>query len=210
MANLLKIDELTVDEHIFLTLELDECYYLFNYTARKGFSYSECNSLISNLKKKPTTANSQGYHYKAQAIIKVAKLFRDIFDDEVINSVTFVPIPPSKIAGHPDYDDRMIQILNKAFEDKNADIREIVEQISSTEAAHLSDVRPTINEIKNNFKINENLADNISKTVFVVDDVLTTGAHFKAMKRFLKDRFPNINIIGIFICRREIEDENID
>jgi hypothetical protein len=36
----------------------------------------------------------------------------------------------------------------------------------------------------------------------VVDDVLTTGAHFKAMKMTLEDAFPGVPLVGLFLARR--------
>jgi hypothetical protein len=36
----------------------------------------------------------------------------------------------------------------------------------------------------------------------VVDDVLTLGAHFRAMKHVLQQRFPGVPVVGFFIARR--------
>jgi hypoxanthine-guanine phosphoribosyltransferase len=41
-----------------------------------------------------------------------------------------------------------------------------------------------------------------STSLVVVDDVLTTGAHFKAMQRILNERFPDVSLIGVFVARR--------
>jgi hypothetical protein len=40
-----------------------------------------------------------------------------------------------------------------------------------------------------------------------LDDVLTTGAHFRAAKRVLHARFPQAQIIGLFVARRAIVKE---
>src|SRR6266700_839522 len=45
-----KIDELTHPDHSYLTAE-DVCYFLGEYTARKGFAGSAMNKLVLNLKK---------------------------------------------------------------------------------------------------------------------------------------------------------------
>jgi predicted amidophosphoribosyltransferase len=42
----------------------------------------------------------------------------------------------------------------------------------------------------------------LPSSVAIVDDVLTTGAHFKAMKRILMERFPEARIVGLFLARR--------
>jgi predicted amidophosphoribosyltransferase len=38
--------------------------------------------------------------------------------------------------------------------------------------------------------------------IAVVDDVLTAGAHFKAMKRLLMETFQDAHIVGLFLARR--------
>jgi hypothetical protein len=47
---LTKIDDLTRPDHSYLTAA-DVCYFLGEYTARKGFAFSATNRLIFNLKK---------------------------------------------------------------------------------------------------------------------------------------------------------------
>ncbi|HEX8268742.1 MAG TPA: hypothetical protein VF581_02520 [Flavobacterium sp.] len=201
-----KIDELTIEDHYYLTLGEDDCYYFGSYYKDyRNPSPDNDHSLISNLKKKPSMALLPGYHYKNAAIIKVAAFFNASFSDEKLQSVTLVPIPPSKIKGHAEYDDRMLKILQIAFKGRSADIRELVEQIESTESTHTLGVRLTISEIEGNIRINENLADALKETIFLVDDVLTSGTHFKAIKNVLTKRFPNVRVAGIFVCRRVIE-----
>ena len=207
MNSFLKIDELTESIHTYIDIEEDDCYYLANYTSQKGYSYSEANSIISNLKKKPSTSGNPGYKYKKEAIIKVAEALRKLFEQEFIDSVTFVPIPPSKNKAHEDYDDRMLRIITIATRNRNADIRELVECINSKEASHESAIRPSIPELKRNLQIIDEHCDDLRGTVVLIDDVLTTGAHFIAVKEVLKSRFPELHVIGIFICRRDFADD---
>ena len=35
----------------------------------------------------------------------------------------------------------------------------------------------------------------------MVDDVLTTGAHYRAAKKVLRMRWPGLNVLGLFIAR---------
>jgi orotate phosphoribosyltransferase len=37
--------------------------------------------------------------------------------------------------------------------------------------------------------------------IVVFDDVLTGGSHFKAMKIVLRQRYPEVDIIGLFLAR---------
>ena len=39
-------------------------------------------------------------------------------------------------------------------------------------------------------------------SIAIVDDVLTTGAHFKAAQAVLSRAFPDSGIVGLFIARR--------
>jgi hypothetical protein len=66
-----KIDEQSRPDHFHLSAG-DDCYFLYEYTSRKSYSFSATNSLISNLKKK---LGSGGYQYKLQAIRESARAF---------------------------------------------------------------------------------------------------------------------------------------
>lgn len=207
MSKILKIDELTINDHCFLTLGEDQCWYLFNYTAHEGFTYSVPNSLISNLKKPVDQKNLPHYAHKLKAIRTVAGYFSKIN----FSKFTIVPIPPSKNKADPLYDDRMLQIIQQAFQqDNNVDVRELVLQKNSKIASHISKIRPTIKELQDNLLIDSKLSVNLKDNILLVDDVLTTGAHFIAIKRLLKKEFPEITVKGLFICRRALEDSNKD
>ncbi|EIX7253969.1 hypothetical protein MK585_001925, partial [Campylobacter coli] len=42
------------------------------------------------------------------------------------------------------------------------------------------------------------------KNIVLIDDVLTTGGHFKACKNILLEKLdPNINIVGLFLAKTE-------
>jgi predicted amidophosphoribosyltransferase len=59
-----------------------------------------------------------------------------------------------------------------------------------------------VEEIIENMAVDENLSGNLPTKLVLFDDVLTTGAHFKAAKQVLMKRFGQISVIGIFIARR--------
>lgn len=68
--------------------------------------------------------------------------------------------------------------------------------------SHESTVRPTIDEIANNYTIDMTLISECRPRIILVDDVLTTGAHFCAAKSKILERIPNAQISGYFIARR--------
>ncbi|MBI4874825.1 MAG: hypothetical protein HY822_09365 [Acidobacteria bacterium] len=77
------------------------------------------------------------------------------------------------------------------------------------EASHSAHERPSIGELVANYAIDENFTRPSPRVIGIVDDVLTTGAHFKAMREVLSGRFPDVMIVGIFLARRAPESADI-
>jgi hypothetical protein len=123
-----KVDETTRQDHYYLQPD-DECYFLYEYTAHAGWQHAT-NQLIFNLKKK---LGAGGYHYKAPAIARCAAEFTPAINDAWLASAAFVPVPPSKAKGDPLYDDRMVQVCRKLNAPKGVNVREVIEQITSTD-----------------------------------------------------------------------------
>ena len=194
-----EIDELTQLDHHLLNDD-DQCYYLGEYTARKGYDYSTTNNLIINFKKPLDRKDKPDWKYKGIAIRQAAKAFRRGLKENP--TCTFVPIPPSKKRGDPLYDDRVTKMLKAIWPDETTDVRELIFQVKSTEAAHWSQVRPSPDEIKAVYCIDEDLMNPKPARIAIVDDVLTTGAHFRAASEILEQHFPSTPICGLFIARR--------
>jgi orotate phosphoribosyltransferase len=62
--------------------------------------------------------------------------------------------------------------------------------------------RPTPDEIQANYAIEEALRNPAPQVIGLFDDVLTTGAHYRAASSALKQAFPDVRVIGFFIARR--------
>jgi len=60
---------------------------------------------------------------------------------------TLVPVPCSKIAGHPDHDDRLMRVLQRAFAGSTVDIRPLLTQSCSTTADHETSERQRFEEL---------------------------------------------------------------
>lgn len=201
---LTKIDESLRDLHFHLG-EDDSCYFLYEYTAGQGFSYSATNQLIANIKKSPLTRGTHQWRYKTRDIRQCSRDLSRALPQEVIDQLTFVPVPPSKARNHAEYDDRIRQICAGIGED--VDVRELIYQTQSTRASHESDERVTVEELVEVYEIDENLFDSAPNAIAIVDDVITAGTHFRAMSDTLRIKFPNAQIIGLFIARRVYPDE---
>lgn len=205
-SHFVKIDETTINDHSYLSPS-DDCYYLGNYTSRQkeSQSHSKSNSIIHNIKKKPSTSSRAGYQYKDITMQQVAATLSANFSATTVANSTFIPIPPSKAIGHPDYDDRMLKILNYAFANRGGDVRDLLHTITSRTPTHNSGTRPSIAELEANISVNQSLITNIKSRIFILDDLITSGAQYVAVRNILQRTFGDIKITGLFICRREIE-----
>jgi len=199
---LLKIDESNRSAHFYIE-EAHECFFFYEYTSRKGYAYSEGNSLVINLKKSVRLRGQPQYRYKDQAITTCASMLRTAFEKAawVFPKATIVPIPPSKASTHPEYDDRMMQVVSKACEGKGADVRHVVQQAESYEASHTQKdgQRKKPHELEAMYEV---VGPPPKETIILVDDMLTTGAHFVAMRNVVRTAYPDRRVLGIFIARR--------
>lgn len=206
LIRLTEIDETNIGDHARLTAE-DACLYLFEYTSGKNYAFSATNSLISNLKKKPSSSSDNELYYKGKAIS--AANLRQALNPAWLDTATLVPVPPSKAVDHPDYDRRIERIARLIR--PNLDVRPLVTQRESTVAAHEAQPgeRVTVDQLLELYEIDEALAAPTPTSIGVLDDVLTAGTHFKAMQQVLGTRFPGVPIIGLFIARRVFPPDHV-
>lgn len=199
--NPLRIDDLTRPDHIRLAPG-DICLYFGDYTPRAGYQHSQANQLVFNFKKPMNRKSHPDWHHKANAIRKAASFFSQAYGP-FLNELTFVPAPPSKPKGHPDHDNRLVEMLNLVVEPNGSkpEIRELILQPIARLAAHEGDARPTVEQLIEQYQIDESKAGEVRQTIAIVDDVLTNGTTFKAMDTILRTRFPGRQIIGLFLAR---------
>lgn len=207
LYRLTEIDELTRPDHYWLNDD-DRCYFLGEYTARKGYSYSQTNQLILNFKKPLDRKGKPEWRYKQSALLQVAAAFQRVLGEDP-PAYVFVPVPPSKARDDPLHDDRVRRMLHAIWPDRSADVRELIVQLESTDAAHENPLRPKPPQIQAGYRIDESLATPAPRTIAIVDDLLTTGAHFRAASSVLAARFPAVQIIGLFIARRVPDAESL-
>ncbi len=200
---MLQVDETTVGEHFSLQPS-DQCFYLWEYSARQRYDFSPTNQLIANLKIKPSqiAASPRRDYYKQQAIEHAASALRSLIQPDWVEHLgTLIPMPPSKIVGDPDHDERIGEVLRVAFRGFDADIRPLMEQTESTAADHESTERLSFAALLGVMRIAETQAQAPRRNIAVVDDVLNSGKHFKVAQYLLSQRFPGIPIIGVFLAR---------
>ena len=183
-------------------VENDVCHHFGEYTSGGGYGASDTNHWISNFKKKPTVPAGELY-WKGRAIEHWAKVLRELLPpDQVAQNITFVPVPGSKPQGHPEYDTRMMQLVERwARGVQGVDFRTVLIQTAMRQSQHES-ARQSPDEILQTLAIDRaQLTRPLHATVVVVDDVLTLGASFKAAQRLLLS-LPNVRTVeGLFLAR---------
>lgn len=105
-------------------------------------------------------------------------------------------------AGGALYDDRLTRMLRAIRPHPPVDIRALIIQTQSAAATHRRVVRPRPDEIAALYRLDETLTAPASIALAIVDDLLTTGAHFRAVASVLSIRFREAYLVGLFIARR--------
>lgn len=199
LGELRVIGDLERADHWHLTTD-DECAFLGEYTARKGYAHSKTNQIITNLKKGLELRGTSQWPWKNKAIVEIARCMSDNLQADKMQGVVVVPIPPSKPVGHPLYDDRMAQAARLIR--PPADVRELLYTIAEREALHHQSGKRDVAAMMANIGVRVDLLQPDPVTVLLIDDVLTTGCSFKACKAVLAQHWPGATILGFFVARR--------
>jgi hypothetical protein len=195
-------------EHAFLAAS-DRCAFLAQYLGGRGYQAGGCNQLIRNFKCEPSAAlgNPRRQRYKQQAIARLARWLRGAISREQAECCTWVPIPPSRQRGDPDFDDRLSRTLNLAFNAYDVDVRALLYQLQSTVPDHARQARLSAQALYENLRLDVEalMARPVRQSIALFDDVLTTGKHYKCCERRLREALPCTPIAGVFLMRRVLQ-----
>lgn len=210
------IDEAVRDEYYYIEVE-DSCFYIWERMSRlwrdgerPDYTQYPVNGLISNLQIQPSSRVSQPKraYWKDKAISYTATALGALIPDSWRHGeMAFVPIPPSKVEVDPEYDSRLFDTL-RAVRPKLPDIRPLVVLTGEGFDSKQKGLKPA--DRAQYYSIAEEFADPTPEIVVLFDDILTTGCHFKAMELVLKDRFPDVTILGLFLARTVRPTEDSD
>jgi hypothetical protein len=212
------IDETNRDQYAFLQPH-DECYYIWERMSQLWSGHEEpdysripaTNTFIANFQIPVTckTDHPKRYYWKEQAIKYAATALGQLLPENWRDHGSFVPVPPSKVKDDAEHDPRLLDTL-RATRPRLNDIRELVLQYENVDAKRKG-VNPA--NRAENYTINEDVADPAPDAIFIFDDVLTTGCHFKAVEIILKHRYPATPVFGLFLARavrpRQDDDEDV-
>ena len=182
--------------------EDDTCYYAREYIARGGYTASECNQLVLNFKKDPSRRQNQEWQYKEQAINQFARELA--LGLNPLATVCFVP--PSKSATAPDYDDRFEMLMARLSQMvPSLNCQQPFTLPSTIQASHAGGERDPVVLYQS---LQWTGFSTTPKSVVVVDDVITSGGHFKACTKMIQENHPDIDICGMFWARAVERDED--
>jgi hypothetical protein len=174
-----------------LVLPQDECYYTREYL-KEGFSASASNQLVWNFQISPTEEHRM--RHKKDAIEAFVSELGHLMSRVKVQSYLIAPMPTSKVPGHPEYDDRLIQVLQKVAPQQYCE--PIVGGNSHLPSKRGGPRHPSFYSANYVFKgFSPGLLPSV---LFVLDDVLTSGSHFRAYKDLMLARCPGLRVVGIF------------
>lgn len=206
------IDETNWNEYHYI-LPSDHCFYLWERMSRlwqpggtPDYDKYPTNHFISNYQIPVRESNPYRLRHKGPALAFAAASLSALLPQEWRDIGTFVPMPPSKVKDDPDHDDRLLKTL-LAVRPALPDLRELVllrENVDSKQKG----LRPE--DRVPHYAIDENVAEPQPPLVFLFDDVLTTGCHFKAVQAVLADRFTELVVCGLFLARAVRPTDDVD
>ena len=176
----------------------DYCLYKREYVSGYGYQGGPTNELVLNFKKNPDRKNKPlEWRHRMRAVKTFARESETLFPLNLNISVT--AIPSSKHKNDPGYDCRFEDFFKEFLKARpNLNIEWPIEIKKNIQASHHGGGRDPEdfkrNYVWRGFKKNP-------KTLCIFDDVLTTGAHFRAISDFLKENEYKGQIIGIFWSR---------
>ncbi len=178
--------------------------YARTYTIGENYKHSGTNQLIFNLKRR-TTASQGALYHKKEAIRQFADEASVFLSrHEKSRQLCLVPMPSSKIASHPEYDDRIEQVAERVSLRLRSRATHLLmlEAITNRQPSHLGGSR---NEVGASMKINDAAIEKYdpSSVIVIIDDVLTSGAHFSAAFKHIRSRLPNAEIVGLFWAKAQ-------
>lgn len=183
--------------------EDDLCFYYLVRTSG-GFSASLANSRIENFKKDPARFRDRPdvWRYKTGAVSEFANDLRGFLVDMLPpghRTVALVPMPTSKPRSHEHYDSRLVDMCRQAIDGYAGDavLEDVLDVAEAIPAAHEGGSRDVCTLMS---RMTVGQLSCRPSVVFLVDDVITTGAHYLACKQMIQRVCVGVPIVGVFLA----------
>ena len=172
----------------------DLCIYAREYVAGGyGYKGGPTNQLIINFKKVPPfKINTSKWKYREDAI--------EIFAMETVQLPrlkTVTAIPSSRTKNHSKYDNRFEDFFARLLKSRSYLSVEWPVEIKKTVPASRCQGDRDPKSIKENYSW-RGFKNKPPEELYIFDDVLVSGAHFRAISDFLKENNYTGKIIGVF------------
>jgi len=194
-----KIDDLIISS-IYNLKVTDVCYY---YLERRpgGFDKSNANHRINNFQKSTSCKGTAEWYYRNQEIKNFTNdLTRFLGEQAFITDAALVPIFTSSPRTAGSFNDRLIKLVSMAAEIDPRfvarDLFHVKERIRKSK-----DGGPRLPDEIKPFILFDGFGQIIPRTVFLVDDVIASGSHFRVCHDIIKESHPEVEIIGVFLSR---------
>lgn len=204
MSNKL-LHRLDIEIHPRPYIALDDSCSYFLEKESEGYSKSDANNIIYNFKKPINRKGMDDWKYKEKAICQLSDMLNHIKFPKCI----LIPAPTSNPRNTANWDDRLDQCVDSITQ-QDVVVVKALDVATSQTPAHLGGSR-NIESIKKATSLSDLAEYADYDTVVILDDVLTTGAHFKAWKEMILDDNPNIKkVYGVFFALHLWKDIEVD
>ena len=178
----------------------DICFHARDFISGEGYNYCETNDLISNFKKSgERKKNVDEWKHRNDAILRFKEEILHLFKEVNQKTVTAMAMPSSKKEDHPGYNNRF-EDLFKTLKLNIDIIEECPVKIKNNIKASSQGGTREPKDIKNNY-IWMDFKEKIPKVLWVFDDVITMGTHFRAISDFLRSNQYQGLIVGVIWAR---------
>lgn len=198
MQKLMKVD-LHIHSVPYLSDD-DHCFYFLDYV-EGGYQASPHNSMVLNFKKDLSFKNNVSWCYREQAVRNFALMLHGALSN-VANRITIIPMPTSKPQNSLKFNDRLLATIGwlQVYGNNMYHIENCLDTKEESIPSHISGNRKPEDLFNNiNFTFPKS---RFKEYIILIDDVLTTGAHFKVCKDILT-KYSSVNIGGIFLAKTD-------
>lgn len=183
----------------------DKCFYFLDYI-EGGYEASTHNSMVLNFKKDIKHKNNpMVWQHREKAVNNFALMLHGALSN-IADEITIIPMPTSKSQNSPYFNDRLLATMDKLqfYGNNMYHIEKCLDVRMDSEPSHISGDREQ-QHLRDNLKYNSS-ANSFRRYIALIDDVLTTGAHFKVCQQMILENCPYIskfNIAGFFLAKTD-------